>query len=354
MPTSRRSTSLQIRLERETVRIGPLTVRFNRTLRLPDDGRRYPLPPSLGAFPIHRVADHLDRVPESWRAHGGVFIPMHQREALWLGFSGSERDPVALKVAAGMRNALTGGAWDEEIAGGRDQDYVVVPGQPWIDGFNSGEGFIRQFIAMPLGMGYTAEGQLTGEERFGGIQLLAFGACPGAIEPPPPDPPRVVELGSEAVYDMAYSPAPASPAASAAPRAQALRAARGAEMGLAAGGRMTQRIHPDPHGADVWDSTTSGRLFVHIVDPVMYRHITGRHAPDSPISAQTYAQHGLPWFQEWSDAGDIAPSDDLAGLKSVGQKDAEHGFELQDDSTVEIDPSTVKGVGGGRFSDPVG
>lgn len=33
---------------------------------------------------ICKVEDYLDRVPASWREHGGVFIPMYQREALWL------------------------------------------------------------------------------------------------------------------------------------------------------------------------------------------------------------------------------------------------------------------------------
>jgi hypothetical protein len=34
---------------------------------------------------------------------------------------------------------------------------VVCPDQPWLDGINAGDGYIRQFVAMPLGMGYTAK-----------------------------------------------------------------------------------------------------------------------------------------------------------------------------------------------------
>ena len=51
---------------------------------------------------------------------------------------------------------------------------LVVPEQPWLDGFNIGNGVIRQFVAMPLGMSYTVEGQLTREERFGGVQILVY------------------------------------------------------------------------------------------------------------------------------------------------------------------------------------
>ena len=52
--------------------MGNFTVSFQRTLRIPDDGSVYPLPPGLGEFPIHRVEDHAERVPEPWREHGGT------------------------------------------------------------------------------------------------------------------------------------------------------------------------------------------------------------------------------------------------------------------------------------------
>ena len=57
---------------------------FQRTLRIPDDNRDYPLPPGLGRFPLRHVDDHLDQVPEAWDRHGGVFLPMYQAEAMWL------------------------------------------------------------------------------------------------------------------------------------------------------------------------------------------------------------------------------------------------------------------------------
>ena len=44
----------------------------------------------------------------------------------------------------------------------RAAGYVVVPGQPWLDGFSVGEGLIRQFVALPLGVGDSLEKQLTG------------------------------------------------------------------------------------------------------------------------------------------------------------------------------------------------
>jgi len=53
------------------------TVEFQRTLRLPDDNREYPLPPGLGSFPLMHVDDLGDRLPAAWDKRGGVFFPMY-------------------------------------------------------------------------------------------------------------------------------------------------------------------------------------------------------------------------------------------------------------------------------------
>ena len=54
------------------------------------------------------------------------------------------------------------------------QDYVVVPDQPWIDGYNVGKDIVKQFVAAPLGQGYTVEEQLKSEAEVGGIQILSL------------------------------------------------------------------------------------------------------------------------------------------------------------------------------------
>ncbi len=90
-----------------------LRVQFQRTLRIPDDGRDYPLPPGLGGFPLRHVDDFHARVPERWLQHGGVMLPMYQSEAMWLNFSVSYVDrqgsyPFAIKIATGKSNAVSG------------------------------------------------------------------------------------------------------------------------------------------------------------------------------------------------------------------------------------------------------
>ena len=57
------------------------SINFQRTLRIPDDDREYPLPPGLGAFPIEHAEDLAARLPASWSEHLGVLLPMYQAEA---------------------------------------------------------------------------------------------------------------------------------------------------------------------------------------------------------------------------------------------------------------------------------
>jgi hypothetical protein len=291
---------MEVIVMNDRVQIGDrFAVTFQRTLRIPDDGRTYPLPPGLGAFPVHRVEEYYDRVPEAWREQGGVFLPVYQREALWLGFDGAPWKPNAVKVGAGRVNAVSGGPWDEDLHDD-PQDYLVCPDQPWLDGIKTAEGVVRQFVAMPLGKGYTVEGQVTGTEKFGGIQLVVYEPRPGRFPDQPPPSLR-----------------PAS-----GPLAQAMSAPEG--LGLAAGGRLRQKVYADRYGIEAWDPANRGRLFVHLLNSLQYQAVTGREAPPTPVSASTYTEHGLPWFDLYDEAyADVPASDVLAKVRSVRERDEE-------------------------------
>src|SRR5690349_10089095 len=105
---------LRVTVENDTVHIGDrFSVSFERTLRVPDDGKTYPLPPGLGRFPISRVADYVERMPSGWRLPGGFFLPMYQREALWFGLDGASWKPNATQVGARNVNAVSGTPWEE-------------------------------------------------------------------------------------------------------------------------------------------------------------------------------------------------------------------------------------------------
>ena len=145
---------------------------------------------------------------------------MFQREALWIDFSGSKE--CAIKISVGgvlflerwfshaefiIRilgiNAITGQPRDEAPPSSKTQDYVVVPHQQWLDGICTASGVVRQvlplslpifqgavtpnphvfqFVAMPLGHGYTIEEQITGQAKQGGIQIDVYPLLASAVE----------------------------------------------------------------------------------------------------------------------------------------------------------------------------
>ena len=270
-----------------------LRVDFQRTLRIPDDNRDYPLPPGLGRFPLEHVDDYADGAPQSWQRHGGVFLPMYQAEAMWISFEASY--PMAVKVAAGKINALTGDEWKNEISRS-PQDYLVVPDQPWLDGFCVRQGIVRQFVAMPLGEGYTAEEQLTDAAEHGGLQIVVYPV-------------------KAAVYDERRSRIQVSH-----PNIDAAMLAP-PQMGLAPGGLMRQEVYEDEYGFDAWDTSVRSRCFVHIVNSVQYVAVCGVEPPSRPPTATEYTSSGLPWFEYYGgDLTALGGPEKLAGLDSIATK----------------------------------
>lgn len=302
---------MKVSTDGEAIKIGPnFRVTFQRTLRIPDDGNEYPLPPGLGEFPILRVDDFKDTVPKSWLERGGFFIPMYQREALWMSFDTPYHRACAVKIGIGEIDAISGKKLHGRL-NKKKQNYVVTPDQPWLDGINSGKGFIRQFVAMPLGMGYTVEGQLSGEEKFGGMQIQVFEPKPGKFS-------NKRSRGSDSDLLMCCC--------------------ESSSMGLGAGGKMRQEIYPDPHGVDTWDLENSAKVVVHIVNSMEFRRITGHEPPPTPISAEQYTGYGLPWFDLYDEGkGDIDPGEAFKKVKSIKQMDKKKGFApQQDDDPIKI------------------
>ena len=293
-----------------------MRIDFQRTLRIPDDDGEYPLPAGLGRFPIRHVDDFAARVPRQWIGHGGVMLPMYQAEALWLNFGGDY--PFAVKVAAGKINAVTGEGWNDGLH--RDpQDYMPVPEQPWIDGYCVEQGVIRQFVAMPLGSGYSAEEQITGEAEYGGLQIEVFPMKREAYE-------RM--RARSAVLARSVFAADAELHLACAPL----------DMGLAAGGRMRQEIYDDPYRLEDWDTRHRARCFVHIANSMTWRAITGSAPPTVPPTAKEYQDAGIPWFDYYSEGSQaLDGSSILEKLKSVVKLGKEKGdVPLPDNESVEV------------------
>ena len=301
----------QVKIVNDELVLGSVTVGFQRTLRIPEAGV-HALPPGLGLFPLRRVADYPDTAPADWLARGGVMLPIYQREAMWLSFGASE--PAALQVGVGKVCAVSGLPWIERLIGD-PQNYVALPRQPWLDGINAGDGFIRQFVAVPLGSGATVEGQIFGEETHGGVQLRAVGLTAVALAAW-----QAEQARFESIVCCEAAPAPGS-----------------ADMGLGAGGRMRQEVYTDDRPLSDYNEDTAMRVFVHLCSAEQWTAITGEVPPPTPVDRDTYVKFGLPWFDYYdADAADLAAPENLAKVKTVGTV-----LGIEEEPYVPVDPNTV-------------
>lgn len=283
-------------INRDSLTLDDLEITFQRTLRVSENGINA-LPPGLGRFPLRAVDPAHHNLSPTMVTRGGVLMPLYMREAMWLSFSSDQ--PVAIQIGTGGRCVVSGTALGKKLRR-RKQNYVVVPEQPWIDGFKTGDGEVRQFVAVPAGSGLSAESQLTGSDSVGGIQIQVWHLTPAALKRWKAAQRR--EQRIECVSGVVYCAIPAM-----------------ASMAVGAGGAIRQEIYPDTFAADDWQTTPTARVWVHLVGAGSWRAITGEVPPPTPVTTESYVKVGLPWFDLYDvDKGDLPTSDELAALKSVG------------------------------------
>ena len=93
------------------------------------------------------------------------------------------------------------------------------------------------------------------------------------------------------------------------------------EMGLAAGGKMKQKVYEDDESnINMYNLKKVTRVFVNIANGNMWKAITGKTLPDSPLNPQIYKQCGYPWFNLYDDSlGDVDANEELSNVKSIKQ-----------------------------------
>jgi hypothetical protein len=53
-------------------------ISFERTIRIPEDSRDYPLPPGIDSFPLYDIRQFSSKLPAEMVAQGGLFLPMYR------------------------------------------------------------------------------------------------------------------------------------------------------------------------------------------------------------------------------------------------------------------------------------
>lgn len=290
--------SLPVALQRDHLTFGDIfSISFQRTLRVSEHGLNA-LPPGFGCFSLRSVPQLASRASADMLRRGGVALPIYQCEALWMHFDAEV--PVAVQIGAGMRCAVTGREFVHELRR-RPQNYVTAMDQPWLDGFKTASGEVRQFVAAPLGAGATVEEQLSQKPAVGGIQVQVWELTPDALQ-------RWKQQHRDrwddkmSFYGSATAMICASPA-----------------MGLGAGGRIRQEIYRDTFSAQDWRPRPSARVWVHLVAAGQWYALTGEPAPSTPVNVDQYISAGLPWFDYFdAELQDVDATRELAEVKTVG------------------------------------
>ncbi len=278
---------------------------IHRTNVLSMSGGPYALPPSRGTLPIHNVEDYLDqqlplawkksgkRLPSSWRARGGVFIPMFEDEAFYIKFRNAGNRGHAIKCAAGKINVISGKPWNDRLQA--EQDYVIVlphgkKSQPYLDGHKCGDLYIRQFMATKRVDMHSVEGELTGKEDHGGLQLMVVQSREDIAIPPFGNPyhrhggvgrwrgqqggdpwgrGEWRGSGEEGQQGGSSNTDSSSMVVDYDDTSSIM-----SEMCLGAGGKMNQTIVPDPEGINAWDQSKNIKVWIHLIDPKDFWELT--------------------------------------------------------------------------------
>ena len=297
------------------MRIGSLEITLHRTVRVAEGRAPSNLPPSLGRMRTYNVKDYRKNCPEAWE-DDAVFVAIHETEALWLSLRATE-GPVALLVGAGCINAVTG----EKLGTKLEKDnYLVAPPQPWLDGWKSEDGTVYQFVSTVYkgGEGNTVGEQLIGaESKTGGIGIAVFEPKDRSkmeTSSYPSEKWGNDPYGGTSYYSLDSIECCTPTMMLCCCDAPVVRSRSMKEMGVGKGGKIIQKIYPDPYGLEAWQESPSAVSAIYLVDAETAAEITGE-AVNKPVATEDY--NGLWYGLDDAKKADVAGSAKFTGLKSV-------------------------------------
>ncbi|KAF7679239.1 transcription factor 3 [Alternaria burnsii] len=306
---------------------GDLKISFRRTVRVPETKESNWLPPDLGAFPLKPVSQHSKSLPPGMAVKGGVFFPMYQYEAMWINFSTVHEDmlPYMIKIYVGGVNVVSAQTAMESTASRSRrqvrlqttpsnpkpasplQDYVVVPGQKWIDGIANGDGtiFLKQLDGSAKTFNVT---NLEPIENFK-LRIREATGIPTSII-------RLIYADRRTFEDYRISKEATIHMVLRLRGAGSLVHISTPEMNTAAGGLIKQVIHRDIHPPN-WDTTKTTVFNAQILNSMLYQAVTGARPLVPSILHERYIHHGLPYYKMYEELSNIYSNFDM--VKSVGQ-----------------------------------
>lgn len=249
-----------------------LTVEFQRTLRIPEGEREFPLLPGLGRFPLFPVRTLLDQGAAPWLDRVEAILPMYQSEAMWLSFRPSYSVahetfyPFAVKIRSGPRDAVSGRAWSSGLHR-NPQDYLVLREQSWLGGYSNGHGLVHQFVAVPFGNHEMHPSDSAAEDRRGRIQIDVLPLNRKAFELTHPRNCWKKHLASTRLS----------------------MAARGEPDREPPGELQPQQLNRSFFRHEDWDREARSTYSIHLANSLQWCAMTGSPPPSPPLSARLAA-----------------------------------------------------------------
>ncbi len=249
-----------------------LTIEFQRTLRIPDGEREFPLLPGLGRFPLFPVGTLLEQGAAPWMDRVEAMLPMYQSEAMWLSFRPSYSVahetyyPFAVKIRSGPKDAVSGRAWSSSLHR-NPQDYLVLEEQSWLGGYSNGHGLVHQFVAVPFGNHENARSDSATQDNRGRIQI------------------DVLPMTRRA-YDLYY------PTDSWKKHLAATSTRPATDDELERGSRdelEPQQLKRNSFRHEDWDREARSTYSIHLANSLQWCAMTGSPPPSPPLSARLAA-----------------------------------------------------------------
>jgi hypothetical protein len=239
---------------------------FNRTFRIPNDGKTYPLPYEFGRLPINQID-----ISKKQTKHKSIILPMWQSEAMRIqlisNYSHLHRYiyPFAVRVSIG-ESELIGKPWSKTLD---ENNCFITPEQPWTYGYKTENGVLQQFTAGPLEINATAE-EIADEVGSEKIQFEVFPMRRDKFERRFPAGRYPEEKYLEDRYPKRL---------------------------------FTKHVYDEK----CWATENDG-CFIYMLNSIMWRTITKQQMPTMPFTASDYEQMKCPWYERYREPVTYEPS----------------------------------------------